>query len=35
MLDLGQTFIHPKWYELAPKAYAASIQKNEQNRKRG
>jgi arylsulfatase A-like enzyme len=29
MLDLGQTFTNPKWYELAPPEYAASIKKNE------
>jgi len=27
MLDLGQVFIDTKWYQLAPKEYAASIEK--------
>jgi arylsulfatase A-like enzyme len=29
MLDLGQTFIHPKWYQEAPQAYAAFVKKND------
>jgi arylsulfatase A-like enzyme len=31
MLDLGQTFIDPMWYEQAPREYAAAIKKNERD----
>ena len=32
MLDLGQTFIDEKWYDLAPKEYAAAIANHDSDR---